>query len=167
MEARTPVMKSSNGTARRPSRAIASGLASIAGALLLLTCFSFQSRLLGTTALADRSSLADAGYVGSAVCSKCHPSIYESFLRTAMGRSMLEVRPAPLERIPTSANILHTKINRYFETYARDRNVCQSEYEITADGKDAFRETRKFERIIGLGAKANGATMKQGDYLSA
>ncbi len=60
MEASAPVMKSSNGTARRPLRAIASGLASIAAALLLLTYFSFQSKLLGTTALADQGSLTSA-----------------------------------------------------------------------------------------------------------
>src|ERR1700687_2154225 len=113
-------MKASNGTGGRPLRAIVNGLAPIAGTLLLLTCWNFQSTLLGTTALADQSSFTNADYVGSRACSKCHPSIYESFLRTAMVRSMSEVTPALLERIPISAKIFDPKINRHFEIYARD-----------------------------------------------
>ena len=61
MEASASVMKPSNGSVGRPLRAIASGLASIAGALLLLTCFSFQSKSPGTTALADHRPLTNAG----------------------------------------------------------------------------------------------------------
>jgi len=165
MEAGASAMKSSNGMVGRPLRAIASGLASIAGALLFLTCFSFQSRLLGTTASADQSSLANTGYVGSRVCSKCHPSIYESFLRTDMGRSMSEITPALLDKIPTSVNILDPKLNRHFEIYAGDGNLYQSEYETTAGGKYVFRETRKLEWIIGSGANGSGAIVKQDNYL--
>jgi hypothetical protein len=164
MEAGASAMKSSNGIVGRPLRAIASGLASIA-ALLLLTCFSFQSRLLGTTASADQSFLANTGYVSSRVCSKCHPSIYESFLRTDMGRSMSEITPALLERIPTSANIFDPKFNRHFEIYSRDGNLYQSEYETAPGGKDVFRETRKLEWIIGSGANGSGAIVKQDNYL--
>jgi hypothetical protein len=165
MEAGASAMKSSNGMVGRPLRAIASGLASIAGALLFLTSFSFQSRLLGTTASADQNSLANTGYVGSRVCSKCHPSIYESFLRTDMGRSMSEITPALLDKIPTSVNILDTRLNRHFEIYAGDGNLYQSEYETTAGGKYVFRETRKLEWIIGSGANGSGAIVKQDNYL--
>jgi hypothetical protein len=165
MEASASAMKSSKGIVGRRLRAIASGLASVAGALLLLTCFSSPSKLPGTTVLADQSSLTNAGYVGSRVCSKCHPSIYESFLRTDMGRSMLEITPALLERMPTSASIFDPKTNRHFEIFVRDSNLYQSQYETTAGGKDVFRETRKLEWIIGSGSNGSGAIVKQGDYL--
>ena len=116
MEAKASGMKTPTCTGGRPLPAIASGFASIAGALLLLTCFSFQNKSLGTTASADQSSPANTGYVGSRVCSKCHPSIYESFSRTDMGRSMLEITPALLERIPTSANIFDPEfVAKYYE----------------------------------------------------
>lgn len=59
MEASASVMKPSNGSLGRPLRAIASYLASIAGALLLLACLSFQSKLLGTPALADQRPLTN------------------------------------------------------------------------------------------------------------
>jgi hypothetical protein len=165
MEASASGIKTSKCSGGRRLRAIATGLASIAGALLLLTCFSFQSKLLGTTASAHQSSFPNAGYVGSRACAKCHPSIYESFLRTDMGRSMSEITPALLERIPTSASIVDPKLNRHFEIYARDGNLYQSEYETTTDGKEVFRETRKLEWIIGSGANGSGAIVKQGDYV--
>ena len=137
----------------------------MAGALLLLTCLSFQSKLPGTTAAADQSPSVDSGYVGSKVCSQCHSSIYESFSRTDMGRSMSEITPELLERIPTSASIFDPKLNRHFESSAHDKNLYQSEYETAADGKDVFRETRKVEWMIGSGANGRGAIVKQDDYL--
>src|SRR5580693_10032647 len=146
MEARVSVMKSSSGTGERPLRATAASAASIAAALLLLmTCASFQSKLPGTTASADQSSIHVAGYVGSRACSKCHPSIYESFSRTDMGRSMSEITPSLLERIATSASIFDPRLDRHFEISMRDNNLYQSEYEAQSDGKEVFRETRKLD----------------------
>ena|SRR5882762_1007011 len=146
-------------------RAIARGAGSIVGTLLLLILPNSNGGVLGTTASAQQSSNADAGYVGSRVCAKCHPSIYESFLRTDMGRSMSQITPALLEQIPSSASVFDPKLNRHFEIYARDGNLYQSEYATSAAGKDVFRETRKLEWIIGSGANGRGAIVKEGDYL--
>src|SRR6267143_2241134 len=144
---------------------MASGGASIAGAMLLLICLTFQSNLLGATASAHQSSTADSGYVGSRACAKCHPSVYQSFLRTDMGRSMSEITPGLLEKIPTTASIFDPKLSRHFELYARDANLYQSEDETTSSGKEVFRETRKLEWIIGSGANGSGAIVKEGGYL--
>jgi hypothetical protein len=146
-------------------RAIANALASIAGVLLLPICFNVQGKFPGTVESADESLPANTGFVGSKVCSKCHPSIYESFTRTDMGRSMSEITPALLERIPASGTIFDPKLNRHFDTYVRDGDLYQSEYETTADGKDVFRETQKLEWIIGSGGNGSGAIVKQGEYL--
>jgi hypothetical protein len=131
---------------------------------VLLTILSSHRTVLGT-ASAHQSSHADAGYVGSRACAKCHPSIYESFSSTDMGGSMAEITPALLERMPTSASIFDPKLNRHFEIYARDGNLYQSEYATSVDGKDVFRETRKLEWLIGSGANGRGAIVKEGDYL--
>jgi hypothetical protein len=144
---------------------MASGVASIAGAMLLLTFLTFRSNLLGTTASAHLSSTADSGYAGSRACAKCHSSIYQSFLRTDMGRSMSEITPGLLEKIPTTASIFDPKLSRHFELYARDANLYQSEYETTSSGKEVFRETRKLEWMIGSGANGSGAIVKEGGYL--
>ncbi|MGA8153009.1 MAG: hypothetical protein WB952_18805 [Terriglobales bacterium] len=130
--------------------------------LSALSCHGFQNISPGT---ADHSSLPKAGYVGAKACAKCHPSIYESFSHTDMGLSMSEITPALLERIPTAASVYDPKLDRHFEITARDGSLYQSEYETTAGGKDAFRETRKLEWMIGSGANGSGAIVKQGDYL--
>jgi hypothetical protein len=141
------------------------GVVSIVAGPLLLICLTFQSELLGTTASAQQSSSADAGFVGSRACAKCHPSIYESFSRTDMGHSMSEITPALLEKTPTTGSIFDPKLNRHFDVYARDGNLYQSEYEATATGKEVFRETRKLEWTIGSGTNGSGAIVKQGEYL--
>jgi hypothetical protein len=144
---------------------MASGVASIAGAMLLLICLTLHSNLLGATASAHQSSTADSGYVGSRACAKCHASVYQSFLRTDMGRSMSEITAGLLEKIPTTASIFDPKLSRHFELYARDASLYQSEYETTSSGKEIFRETRKLEWIIGSGANGSGAIVKEGGYL--
>ena len=86
-------------------------------------------------------------------------------MRTDMGRSMSEITPALLEKIPASGSIFDPTLNRHFELFTRDGNLYQSEYQTTADGKDVFRETQKLEWIIGSGANGSGAIVKQGEYL--
>ncbi len=83
-------------------------------------------------------------------------------MRTDMGRSMSQITPELLQRIPTSDSIFDPKLNRHFDVFARDNSLYQSEYETAAEGKDAFRETRKLEWIIGSAANGSGAIVKTG-----
>jgi hypothetical protein len=134
-------------------------------ATLLLVFVSSRTTLFGAAVPSSQNPVASAGYVGSRVCAKCHPSIYESFSRTDMGRSMSEVNPALVEKMPTSASIFDSKLNRHFEIYTRDGNLYQSEFETAADGHEVFRDTRKVEWIIGSGANGSGAIVREDDYL--
>jgi|SRR5579871_1420260 hypothetical protein len=135
--------------------------------VLALLCGSIVLCSLRTKASGASASTvqASSGYVGSRACAKCHASIYESFSRTDMGRSLVEITSAVLDQIPNSARIFDSKSNRHFETYTRDGSVYQSEYASTPDGKDIFRKTCKLEWLIGSGANGRGAIVKQGDYL--
>jgi hypothetical protein len=143
-------------------RTLAGVLVSLA-AWLMLPCLFLIVRVVPTRAGVDQG--AAAGYVGSQVCGKCHPSIYQSFSRTDMGRSMSEITPSLLERLPTSAHIFDPRLNRHFDLYARDGSLYQSEYETNSEGKEVFRETQKLEWIIGSGANGSGAIVRHGDYL--
>jgi hypothetical protein len=134
-------------------------------ATLLLVFVSSRTTLFGAALPSSQNPVANAGYVGSRVCATCHPSIYESFSRTDMGRSMSEVNPALVEKMPTSASIFDSKLNRHFEIYTRDGNLYQSEFETAADGHEVFRDTRKVEWIIGSGANGSGAIVREDDYL--
>jgi len=165
MEAGAAVMKSANCTERWRLRAIPKGPGPIAATLLLLACLGWQSTSPGQAGSMDQSSPSDSGRVGSRACAQCHPSIYESFSRTDMGRSMSEITPTLLGRMPTSASIFDPRLNRHFEIFARDSHLYQSEYATTADGKDVFRETRRLDWVIGSGANGSGAIVKQDEYL--
>jgi hypothetical protein len=78
---------------------------------------------------------------------------------------MSEVNPVLVEKMPTSASIFDSKLNRHFEIYTRDGNLYQSEFETAADGHEVFRDTRKVEWIIGSGANGSGAIVREDDYL--
>jgi hypothetical protein len=143
---------------------VAAWVAATLGALLLVF-FAFRTTVFGTTNPDNQNVVAKAGYVGSRVCAKCHSNIHESFVRTDMGRSMSEIAPSLLKKMPTSASVFDSKLNRHFETYARDGNLYQSESETAADGKEVFRDTRKVEWIIGSGANGSGAIVRRDDYL--
>ena len=132
---------------------------------LLLVFVASRTNLFGGVVSAAQNSNANDGYVGSRTCAKCHPSVYESFSRTDMGRSMSEVNSSLLEKMPASAKIFDSKLNRHFEIYTRDGNLYQSEYEALADGKEVFRDTHKVEWIIGSGANGSGAIVREDDYL--
>ena len=102
--------------------------------------------------------------MGSRACAKCHPSIYESFSRTDMGRSMSEATGASLARIPHTASITVPGLNRSYEVYTKDGKLYQSEFAALAEGKDVS-ETYKLDFLIGSGANGVGAIVKEGDYL--
>jgi hypothetical protein len=106
-----------------------------------------------------------SGYVGSEVCARCHRAIYTSYSQTDMGHSMSEVNSSFLSRIPTSASLFNQRLNRYFESHERDGKLYQSEFEVSADGREIFRNAQRVEWILGAGANGFGAVVRRGTYL--
>ncbi|PYX40358.1 MAG: hypothetical protein DMG81_06495, partial [Acidobacteria bacterium] len=132
---------------------------------LLLACVILPGALPQKAVPDQSGAQAEDGYVGSRACAKCHASIYESFSRTDMGRSMSEATGASLARIPQTASITVPGLNRSYEVYTKDGKLYQSEFAATAAGKEVFRETHKLDYLIGSGANGMGAIVKQGEYL--
>src|ERR1700721_1530187 len=114
-------------------------------ATFLLVLVAARMNLSGGIVSANQDSVGNGGYVGSRTCATWHPSIYESFPRRDIGRSMSEINPSPLETMPPSASVFDSKLNRHFESYTREGTLYQSEYETAADGKEVFRDSRKVE----------------------
>ena len=104
-------------------------------------------------------------YLGSEACAPCHRSIYNSYMKTDMGRSMTRPNAALLAQIPISASVFDTRLNRHFEVQLRNGDLYQTEYEQTAEGQEVFRQTEKIEWIIGAGENGLGAIVRRGDYL--
>jgi hypothetical protein len=132
--------------------------------LFLISVLLFAGRT-SVAAWAQQNRGAGDGYVGSASCAKCHPSIYESFSKTDMGRSMSEITSAVLEKLPSSAQVTAQGFNRHYEVFARESKLYQSEYALNPAGKDLFRESHKIDFLIGSGANGIGAIIQQGEYL--
>jgi Tetratricopeptide repeat len=105
------------------------------------------------------------GYVGSKICAQCHAPIANKYSRTDMGRSMSEITPMLLGKIPTAASVVGDQLHRHFDVRAEDGRLLQSEYEIGEDGKAVFRETYPVDWIIGSGANGFGAIIKRGEFL--
>lgn len=133
-------------------------------ALACLTAWPQTSGNKRTTSTQQNIGIT-AGYVGSQECALCHPDIYEKYSRTDMGRSMVTATPSSLAGVPTSASFFDQRLNRHFELFVWDGGLYESEYELTAEGKQVFRDTRKLDWIIGAGQNAMGALVRQGDYL--
>ena len=106
-----------------------------------------------------------AGYVGSEACGRCHRKIYDSYIQTDMGRSMVLVDSAFLERFPSSASMINERTNHHFEVFARDGKLYESEYATSPDGKDIFRNTQQIDFVVGAAANGFGGIVQRGDYL--
>lgn len=131
----------------------------------LLACLLFLFWSLASPAVGQQNRGASDGYVGSAACARCHPSIYESYSKTDMGRSMSAITPTVLKTFPASAQVPAPNLNRHFEVFAREGMLYQSEYAINPGGQEVFRDTRKLDFLIGSGANGIGALVKQEGYL--
>jgi hypothetical protein len=114
---------------------------------------------------AEKSPSSAEGYVGSKACAQCHRTIFDNFSRTDMGRSMSEVTPKFLERIPSSASIFDARLNRHFESFVRDGKLYQSDSETGRDGGTVFRETHRIDWIIGAGANGLGGLVARDGFL--
>jgi hypothetical protein len=118
-----------------------------------------------TPGAVSRIAPNSAGYVGSKVCAQCHAPIASKYSRTDMGRSMSEITPTLLEKIPPAASVVDDRLHRHFDVRAADGRLLQSEYEIGEDGKEVFRETYPVDWIIGSGANGFGALIKRDEFL--
>ena len=82
-----------------------------------------------------------------------------------MGRSISQVTPSLLEKLPVPASVNGTSPNRHLEVFVKNGKMYQSEYESGADGKEIFRDTRELDWIIGAGANGFGTMTRHGDQL--
>ena len=107
----------------------------------------------------------NAGYVGSAACSRCHLGIATTFAKASMGHSLTAITPNFLKTLPVPASYYDPKSNHHFEVRAEGGKLTQSEFATGADGKETFRSTHEMGWIVGTGENGFGALLRRGDYL--
>ena len=105
------------------------------------------------------------GYVGSAACAQCHLDIYNEYMQTSMGRSMSQLTPAMLKKMPLPGTYDDPKLNRHFSVYAENGKLYQSEFQTDAAGKDVFRDIRQLQWKIGAGENGYGLLLERDNYL--
>lgn len=150
-------------------RTIAGPVADIASRIprsLAVVCLVL---LLACRLSAQRQQMSN-GYVGSASCAECHSEIYRHYMQTSMGRSMSQITPtsltpAFLKKLSIPARSFDQQKDRHFDTFVQDGKLYQSEYQLTADGADIFRDTHEIEWLIGAGTNGIGAIVRRGDSL--
>ena len=104
-------------------------------------------------------------YVGSASCSRCHGAIYQSYVKTAMGRSMTPAAPWHSPTLSVPAQFTNDKLDRRFDVFTRDGKLYESEYAVAADSSEVFRDTRPIAWLIGAGINGFGPVVEQDHYL--
>jgi hypothetical protein len=113
-----------------------------------------------------RNTQPGVKYLGSEACRPCHEDIYRTFRRTDMGRSMsLAVGRAQSPPVPTQSTIHDPKLDRYFQVFAHGPDLYQSEYQLSAEGHEIFRDTHRVEYVLGAGENGFGYIVRQGPYL--
>jgi predicted CXXCH cytochrome family protein len=105
------------------------------------------------------------GYVGSAACSACHAAISSAYGKTAMGQSIVPANPAAFSKLALPAHFTNDATGRSFDVYVKDGTLYQSEYALTPEGSDIFRDTRSIRWLIGAGVNGFGPVVEDKNYL--
>ena len=117
-------------------------------------------------AVTYRNTAPGVAYLGSKACASCHEDVYNSYVKTGMGRSMSLVnQPLQLERVPSLITVKDKKANRYFQVFPGVAGIYQREYEIDQSGNEMFNRTEKLEYVIGLGEVGSTYAIRKGQYL--
>ncbi len=96
-----------------------------------------------------RNTAPGVGYVGSDRCGSCHVEIYDSFVRSEMGRSMSMPDAAVFSR--QGLPVLDSVKNLWYEVVRKDGQLFQREYRIGSDGTIIHERMVPADLVIGSG----------------
>ena len=91
-------------------------------------------------------------YVGNEECSYCHQDIYNSYLRTGMGRSFYKPNSQPqIENFTSGNHIFDNKTNLHYEVIKDGEDYFQVEFRENEKGVRIHELKRKVDFIVGSG----------------
>jgi tetratricopeptide (TPR) repeat protein len=94
----------------------------------------------------------DVRFVGSDACRSCHGDIYDSYLKSEMGRSMAKLDSANIiESYPQKQPVYDSEKNFYYEMVKKDGRFYQREYRLDNKGKLMHERWMEAEYVIGSG----------------
>ena len=93
-----------------------------------------------------------AEYVGNEACASCHEEIYQSYLRTGMGRSLYPFDPATApEQFDASARVYDANLDLYYEPFVRGDTLFQREFRLDGGGAVVYEQTHPVRWVVGSG----------------
>src|ERR1017187_4967395 len=106
-----------------------------------------------------------AKYVGMNSCRSCHEAIYQSFIKTGMGRSFgLATRQKSAADFHNNAPLYDKYKDLYYQPYWHDTALMVKEYRIF--GKDTvYSRTEHINYIIGSGHHTNSHMVNESGYV--
>ncbi|HEY9127793.1 MAG TPA: multiheme c-type cytochrome [Acidobacteriaceae bacterium] len=108
---------------------------------------------------------ANADYVGSYACSRCHIEIYNHYAQTKMGGSAQPVTADFLKTVPLPADVYDQRTSRRFRVYQHEGKLYQSEYQLDASGNRVFDDTHAIDYIVGAGMNGLSGLVHRDGYL--
>src|SRR5437588_3403977 len=82
----------------------------LAGGFLFFTQYNHRQ---------DREQVIAGDYVDSSECASCHPTIYETFQHSGMGRSFSRLSSVLTEDFKVKNTFYHRASDRYYTMYER------------------------------------------------
>lgn len=106
-----------------------------------------------------------AHYVGMQPCLECHYPIYQSYMRTGMGRSFGKATPAKSDAIIGADSMVYDPHNNmYYHPFWKDSTLFLKEFRIENDDT-VHQRTERVEYIIGSGNHTNSHIYSINGYL--
>lgn len=105
-------------------------------------------------------------YVGIDACKTCHFDIYQSFLRTGMGKSF---KRALVQKSAAQFHAIHavfdTAKNLYYLPFTKNDSMYVKEFRLGKNKDTLFQQTRKIDYIIGSGQHTNSHMYSVNGYV--
>ena len=113
------------------------------------------------------STEGQAKYVGDETCAGCHESIYMSYHRTGMGKSvsLFDPQTAP-EAFSSNTEVYHPETGYYYEPYVQNDTLFQAEYLKDADGNTIHERVHAIDWVVGSGNATRSYFMDVNGYIT-
>ena len=167
--ANSPVERLGPASQRKRGRRLSVRSADSRGSVVRLLIFAAGlgsgAAILAQDTAAPRNTDPDVAYMGSKVCAGCHREIYDSYVASAMGRSMMPVDAAAEPFPADAAPVVSERLNRRFFNERRPDGIYQRETEAKASGKPPFDNAHRLAYVIGSGVNGFSYLVRRGNFL--
>ena len=117
--------------------------------------FAAPAAFLPLHSFAQAGGATATGYIGTAVCSRCHGDIARTFQKTGMGRSFYRMSADhAVEDFKSGKPFYHEASESYFAMLERDGKYYQRRWQLGFDGKETNVEEKQIDFVLGSGNHA-------------